>query len=40
MDSYDEIEVEYDIGICQGCGRYGEVGRLHIKDGEECGEYL
>jgi len=27
------------LGICQGCGVYGTLGDIHIKDSEECGMY-
>lgn len=39
-------EVPYDIGTCQGCGAYGQLGKTHVRfDREEgrntdCGEYL
>jgi hypothetical protein len=35
-----EYEVDYDIATCGGCGRYGELGRTHVRNGEECGEFV
>ena len=35
---FNNLDVE--IGTCQGCGKYGQAGTIHIKNGEECGEYL
>lgn len=45
---FDEIEeeVDYNIGTCQGCGSYGEAGKICIRfnkqtrRNEECGEYI
>lgn len=38
-----EAEIEepkFDLGTCQGCGAYGRVYTTHIRNGEECGEFI
>jgi hypothetical protein len=34
----DEAEL-IDLAICGGCGAYGRLGRFHVRNGEECGEF-
>lgn len=28
------------LATCGGCGAYGKLGKIHVRNGEECGEYV
>jgi hypothetical protein len=31
---------DVEIAICGGCGAYGRLGEFHVRNGEECGEFV
>lgn len=41
---YEDIDLNFDLGTCEGCGAYGKVKTAHYRnvDGEmqECGEFV
>lgn len=36
-DADDDLD---DLATCGGCGAYGILGRTHVRNGEECGEFV
>lgn len=28
------------LATCGGCGAYGPLGRTHVRNGKDCGEYV
>ncbi len=38
-DQFNETHPD-NLGTCQGCGVYGELGTFHVRNGMECGQCL
>lgn len=39
-DAANDEDMAYDLGTCGGCGAYGKVYDTHIRNGEECGQFV
>lgn len=39
-EDFDDDAYEGDIWICQGCGAYSDGPGWHVRNGQDCGEFL